>query len=100
VAADERIEQAGHLYELAVFGGDGDALARADRGLDAVEADVALARGRVIHARFLAGTAAWPSRTAARTAIFDFIEGWYNLHRLHSSLGYRSPAEYETALAA
>ena len=42
----------------------------------------------------------WPSRAAARTAIFDFIEGWYNLHRLHSSLGYRSPAEYETALAA
>ncbi|WP_405478199.1 IS3 family transposase [Streptomyces canus] len=41
-----------------------------------------------------------PSRVAARTAIFDFIEGWYNLHRLHSSLGYRSPAEYETALAA
>ncbi|MET8412982.1 transposase [Streptomyces sp. NPDC005195] len=28
------------------------------------------------------------------------IEGWYNLHRLHSSLGYRSPAEYETTLAA
>lgn len=28
------------------------------------------------------------------------IEGWYNLHRLHSSLGYRSPADYETALAA
>ncbi len=39
-------------------------------------------------------------KAAARTAIFDFIEGWYNLHRLHSSLGYRSPAEYETALAA
>ncbi|WP_417178353.1 IS3 family transposase [Streptomyces scabiei] len=38
--------------------------------------------------------------TSAHTAIFDFIEGWYNLHRLHSSLGYRSPAEYETALAA
>ncbi|MFE7278770.1 IS3 family transposase [Streptomyces sp. NPDC057623] len=45
-------------------------------------------------------TSTWPNRTAARTAIFDFIEGWYNLHRLHSSLGYRSPAEYETALAA
>ncbi|MET9600553.1 IS3 family transposase [Streptomyces sp. NPDC006459] len=50
--------------------------------------------------RELLGTATWPSRAAARTAIFDFIEGWYNLHRLHSSLGYRSPAEYETALAA
>jgi transposase InsO family protein len=42
----------------------------------------------------------WPSRAAAHTAIFDFVEGWYNLHRLHSSLGYRSPAEYETALTA
>ncbi|WTA00912.1 integrase core domain-containing protein [Streptomyces phaeochromogenes] len=50
--------------------------------------------------RELLDTTAWPSRAAARTAIFDFIEGWYNLHRLHSSLGYRSPAEYETALAA
>ncbi|MET7686152.1 integrase core domain-containing protein [Streptomyces sp. NPDC005423] len=45
-------------------------------------------------------TTAWPSRATAHTAIFDFIEGWYNVHRLHSSLGYRSPAEYETALAA
>ncbi|MER6218885.1 IS3 family transposase [Streptomyces sp. NPDC048387] len=42
----------------------------------------------------------WPSRAAAHTAIFEWIESWYNLHRLHSSLGYRSPAEYETALAA
>ncbi|WP_392675221.1 transposase [Streptomyces sp. LN785] len=50
--------------------------------------------------RELLGTSAWASRAAARTAIFDFIEGWYNLHRLHSSLGYLSPAEYETALAA
>ncbi len=50
--------------------------------------------------RELLGTSAWPSRAATRTAIFDFIESWYNLHRLHSSLGYRSPADYETALAA
>ncbi|MFI6403966.1 IS3 family transposase [Streptomyces sp. NPDC050548] len=50
--------------------------------------------------RELLDTTAWPSRAAARTAIFDFIEGWYNLHRLHSSLGYRSPVEYETARAA
>ncbi|MFB7191747.1 transposase [Streptomyces sp. NPDC056230] len=50
--------------------------------------------------RELLDTTAWPSRAAARTAISDFIEGWYNLHRLHSSLGYLSPADYETALAA
>ncbi|MFJ9755562.1 hypothetical protein [Streptomyces sp. NPDC101149] len=28
------------------------------------------------------------------------LSGWHNLHRLHSSLGYRSPAQYETELAA
>ncbi|WP_181448773.1 integrase core domain-containing protein [Nonomuraea aridisoli] len=42
----------------------------------------------------------WPTRAAARSTIFEFIEGWYNLHRLHSSLGYRSPAVYEAAAAA
>lgn len=42
----------------------------------------------------------WPSRAAARAAIFEWIESWYNLRRMHSSLGYRSPAAYEAALAA
>ncbi len=40
------------------------------------------------------------TRANTRTAIFEWIEGWYNIRRLHSSLGYRSPAEYETVLAA
>jgi putative transposase len=31
----------------------------------------------------------------ARTAIFDFIEGWYNTHRRHSGLDYDSPINYE-----
>jgi transposase InsO family protein len=38
----------------------------------------------------------WPTRNAAHTAIFEYIEGWYNTRRLHSSLGYLSPATYET----
>ncbi|MGW4413054.1 IS3 family transposase [Nonomuraea sp. NPDC004702] len=42
----------------------------------------------------------WPTRAAARSAIFEFIEGWYNLHRPHSGLGYRSPADFEAAAAA
>lgn len=50
---DERLTRAQELYERAVFGGDGGALADADRELDGVEADLALARGRVVHARFL-----------------------------------------------
>ena len=31
----------------------------------------------------------------ARRALFTWIEGWYNPHRLHSALGYRSPQEFE-----
>lgn len=38
---------------------------------------------------------AWPTRHDAQTAIFDFIERWYNNLRLHSTLGYVSPAEFE-----
>ncbi|MFI9825560.1 IS3 family transposase [Streptomyces sp. NPDC052013] len=47
----------------------------------------------------LFGGHSWPSRSVARTAVFEWIEGWYNVHRLHSSLGYRSPADYEAVLA-
>lgn len=35
------------------------------------------------------------SHTAARTALFDYIEGFYNRQRRHSALGYQSPAAYE-----
>jgi putative transposase len=38
---------------------------------------------------------AWPTRQAARTAIFEYIEGFYNTRRRHSALGYLSPAEFE-----
>jgi transposase InsO family protein len=37
----------------------------------------------------------WPSRAAARTAIFEYLELFYNRRRRHSSLGYLSPAEFE-----
>ena len=37
----------------------------------------------------------WPTRQQARTAIYDYIEGWYNPRRRHSALGYLSPAEFE-----
>lgn len=39
------------------------------------------------------------SQAEARMALFEWIEGWYNRHRRHSSLGYRSPANYERAHA-
>jgi putative transposase len=41
------------------------------------------------------------TRAEAAAAIFEYIEVWYNRRRLHSSLGYRTPVEYEqTALRA
>ena len=38
----------------------------------------------------------WETRTAARLAIFEFIEVWYNRQRRHSTLGYATPTEYES----
>ena len=37
----------------------------------------------------------YPTRQAAMSSIFSYIEGFYNIHRLHSALDYRSPAQFE-----
>jgi putative transposase len=37
----------------------------------------------------------WPTRAGLRTAIFDFIEVFYNRQRRHSTLDYASPVSYE-----
>jgi transposase InsO family protein len=48
--------------------------------------------------RELIDTRSWPTRAGLRRAVFEYIEGWYNTRRLHSSLGYRSPAQYEALI--
>ena len=48
--------------------------------------------------RELIDTRAWPTRESLRRAVFEYIEGWYNTRRLHSSLGYMSPAKYEATI--
>ncbi|MFD7640587.1 tetratricopeptide repeat protein [Kitasatospora sp. NPDC059795] len=53
MTADGRIEEAELVYQRAVFGGDAGELGTAESGLDGVEADLALARGKLVHARFL-----------------------------------------------
>jgi putative transposase len=45
----------------------------------------------VYHHRFV-------TRAQARTAIFDYIETFYNRTRLHSSLDYQSPINFESKL--
>ncbi len=42
----------------------------------------------------------WPTRAAARSAIFEYIEVFYNRERRHSTLGNLSPADYESTHAA
>jgi putative transposase len=37
----------------------------------------------------------WPTRQALRTAVFDFIEVFYNRQRRHSTLDYHTPFDYE-----
>ena len=43
----------------------------------------------------LADAGTWPTRAAARTAIFEWLEVWYNRQRRHSALGYRAPVAHE-----
>ena len=40
----------------------------------------------------------WHTRREARSAIFEFIEMWYNRQRRHSSLEYLTPAEFDKRL--
>lgn len=61
---EDRLDRAKLLYERAVFNGDTTAVATAERELDGVEADLALARGRIVHARFLAERCADPAELA------------------------------------
>ena len=35
------------------------------------------------------------TRAQAKHCVFAYIEGWYNTTRMHSSLGYKSPAQFE-----
>lgn len=54
----------------------------------AMESFFATLKQECAHSQFV-------SRDQARATIFEFIEGWYNRQRLHSSLGYQSPVEFE-----
>ena len=49
-------------------------------------------KNELVHRRSFA------TRADARTAIFDYIEGFYNRTRRHSALGYQSPLDYESTL--
>jgi tetratricopeptide (TPR) repeat protein len=83
MSAEDRIEQARLLYERAVFDGDasGEVFATADRELDGVEADLALARGRILHTRFLEQRDHDPDRAVADPRELVLFERAAELYR-------------------
>jgi tetratricopeptide (TPR) repeat protein len=87
MSAEDRIERAGLLYERSVFGGDAGVLAAADRDLDAVEADLALARGRVIHGRFVAQRDTGPGQVREDPRELALFERAAQLYRVLGDLG-------------
>jgi putative transposase len=70
-------------------------MGRAGSALDNAisESFVATLKVELLHRR------RFPSKGAARTAIFEYLESFYNRRRRHSALGYRSPADYEEVKA-
>ncbi|SDJ04269.1 Integrase core domain-containing protein [Lentzea albidocapillata subsp. violacea] len=76
---------------------------RGDRSIGQVAKDFDLTETAVVAESFFATIKTelldrqpWPPKTKAHKAIFEYIEGWYNTRRRHSSLGYLSPAAYES----
>ena len=46
-------------------------------------------KAELIHRR------SWSNKPAARSAVFEFIESFYNRQRQHSTLGYLSPVQFD-----
>jgi tetratricopeptide (TPR) repeat protein len=78
---DGRIERSRQLYERALFESDAGALTAAERELDGVEADLALARGRVIHGRFLEQRADDPAQAREDPRELPLFERAAELYR-------------------
>lgn len=87
MSAEDRIERARLLYERSIFDGDASALAAADRELDMVEADLALARGRVIHGRFLEQRNADPGQSREDPRELALFERAAQLYRMLGDVG-------------
>jgi tetratricopeptide (TPR) repeat protein len=78
---EDRIEQARKAYDRAVYTGDTSALVPAEEALNAVEADTALARGKILHARFQSAPGDAGSPTAEDPAELPLFERALELYR-------------------
>ena len=83
ISFGKRLEEAGIVPSM---GRTGTALDNA-----MAESFIATLKTELVHRRH------FPDREVARSAIFEYLEGFYNRRRLHSALGYKSPVSYEEA---
>ncbi len=79
--SEDRIERARAAYERTVYTGDTSALVDAEEALNAVEADTALARGKILHARFQSAPGDAGSPTAEDPAQLPLFERAVALYR-------------------
>jgi len=89
---DRRSQYTAAAYRAALD--DADAIASMSRSGDCLDNAMA-ERFFATRKAELADTHAWPRRTAARTAIFEWLEVWYNRQRCHSALAYQPPVAFE-----
>lgn len=78
-----------HLEEAQILPSMGQVGSAGDNAM--AESFVSTLKVELIHRQ------QWPTKDVARTAIFEYLEAFYNRRRLHSALGYTSPANYEQA---
>ena len=83
ISFGKRLEEVGIMPSM---GRTGTALDNA-----MAESFIATLKTELVHRR------RFPDREVARSAIFEYLEGFYNRRRLHSALSYLSPADYEEA---
>jgi tetratricopeptide (TPR) repeat protein len=86
MSVDERIERSRLLYRRALFESDSGALAEAERELEGVAADLALAQGRIIHGRFLQQRAEDPEQAREDPRELALFERAVELYRAHGDL--------------
>jgi tetratricopeptide (TPR) repeat protein len=83
---DERVERSRLLYERALIYGDAGALTVAEQDLDAAEADLALARGRVMHGRFLERRSQNPEQASGDPQELAYFERAAELYQAHGDV--------------
>ena len=83
ISFGKRLEEVGIMPSM---GRTGSALDNA-----MAESFIATLKTELVHRR------RFPDREVARSAIFEYLEGFYNRRRLHSALSYQSPMSYEEA---